>query len=281
MFGSAGQAAARGFLTPLTTLRRFPAPVPHWWAKIAPRPIALATARCKRLDAVPVDVSARTVSAPQNTSTAVTRRKITATFCGLLCLALGLALSVPAGRATTVEPPEFSQMVNGSDCIVRAVVKSVSSVKKVRARGVKIFTEVELEIVEVIAGNPPAKLTLEMLGGQIGQEELVVSGAPRFQVGDEDILFVSGNGRNLSPLYGMMHGRYPILKDAATGRAYVARSNHVPLHDAAEVSLPMTGGATAELQRRALSTAGALTPEDFIRQIRANARPPAQTQRAN
>ncbi len=201
---------------------------------------------------------------------------------GLLSVVLSFALAASASRATTVIPPEFTQLVNGSDCIVRAVVKRVSSVKKARARGVVIFTEVDLEVVEVIAGNPPAKLTLEMLGGQVGQEELIVQGAPKFQVGDEDILFVSGNGRNLSPLCGMMHGRYPILKDAATGRAYVARSNHVPLHDPSEVSLPMTEGRAAGLQRRALSTAGALTPEDFIRLIKGkNTNPVTQPQRAN
>ena len=208
--------------------------------------------------------------------------RISALLGRLVPILLGLALAAPASRATTVIPPEFTQLVNGSDCIVRAVVKSVSSVKKARARGVKIFTEVELEVVEVIAGNPPAKFTLEMLGGRVGQEELTVQGAPRFQVGDEDILFVSGNGRNVSPLSGMMHGRYPILKDATTGRSYVARSNNVPLHDPSEVSLPMTEGATADLPRRALATAGALTPEDFIRQIRAkSANPPTQSQRAN
>ena len=197
-----------------------------------------------------------------------------------LAFAIGLALAAPAGRATTVEPPEFSQLVNGSDCIVRAVVKNVTSVKKARARGVKIFTEVELEVVEVIAGQPPAKLTLEMLGGRVGQEELTVEGAPQFHVGDEDILFVSGNGRNLSPLYAMMHGRYPILKDAATGRAYVARANRAPLHSTAEVSRPMAEGAAPGVQRGQLAVSGALTPEEFIRQIRANANPPTQLQRA-
>ncbi len=208
--------------------------------------------------------------------------KITAALCGLLSLVFGLALTAPTSNATTVIPPEFAQLVNGSDCIVRAVVKKVSSLKKTRGHGVKIFTEVELEVVEVIAGSPPAKLTLEMLGGRVGQEELTVQGAPKFQVGDEDILFVNGNGRNVSPLYGMMHGRYPILKEAATGRTYVARSNKVPLHDPAEVSLPMTEGATAELQRRALITTGALTPEDFIRQIKGkNTNPVTQAQRAN
>jgi hypothetical protein len=194
---------------------------------------------------------------------------------------IGAACAWPAAHATTVIPPEFATLVNESDCIVRAVVKSVSAVKKSRGHGVKIFTEVELQVVEVIAGNAPAKLTLELLGGRVGEQELVVEGAPQFQVGDEDILFVSGNGRNLSPLNRMMHGRYPILKDAATGRAYVARSNHAPLRSTAEVSLPMGGDAAAEPQRGAPANSAPLTPEEFIRQIRATANSSTPSQHAN
>jgi hypothetical protein len=202
-------------------------------------------------------------------------------FVRLFACGLALVLMTPAGRATTVVPPEFAELVNGSDYIVRAVVRSVTAVEKTRARGAKIFTEVELDVVEVVAGNPPAKVTLEMLGGRVGKKEMVVEGAPRFHVGDEDILFVSGNGRNLSPLYAMMFGRYPILRDPVSGRAYVARSNHEPLHSTAEVSLPLAVRAAAEAQRGALATSAVLTPEEFVRQIRSTAKPVTQPQRAN
>ncbi|MBS0630963.1 MAG: hypothetical protein JSS11_03550 [Verrucomicrobia bacterium] len=189
-------------------------------------------------------------------------------------------MSAPVGTATTVVPPEFSQLVSGSDCIVRAVVKNVTSVKKSRApgRSAKIFTEVELQVIEVIAGTAPASLTLEMLGGRIGDQELTVEGAPQFHVGDEDILFVRGNGRNISPLYGMMHGRYRVLKDAA-GRRYVARSDGEPLRTTAQISTPM-GESTGDT-RSAQATSVALTPEDFIAQIKAAPRSATPAPRAN
>lgn len=193
-------------------------------------------------------------------------------------LLFSLMVIAPVSEATTVVPPEFPKLVSGSDCIVRAVVKNVTSVKKSRAgRSAKIFTEVELTVTEVIAGNPPANLTLELLGGKVGEQELTVEGMPQFHVGDEDILFVSGNGRNISPLYGMMHGRYPILKDAA-GRRYVARSDGEPLRTTAQISTPMAESADT---RSAQATASALTPEDFIAQIKAAPQPPTPAQRAN
>jgi len=194
-------------------------------------------------------------------------------------------MSAPAGSATTVVPPEFPQLVSGSDCIVRAVVKNVTSVKKSRApgRSAKIFTEVELQVIEVIAGTAPASLTLEMLGGRIGDQELTVEGAPQFHVGDEDILFVRGNGNNLSPLRGMMYGRYPILKDPATGRAYVARADQAPLRSTAEVSLPLGEHGAAQQRSAQAASAVPLSPEEFIRQIKsaAPAQPPTQAKRAN
>jgi len=61
---------------------------------------------------------------------------------------------------------------------VRAVVKNMTSVKKARARGAIIFAEVELAIIEAIAGNPPATLTLEMPSGRLGEEEPTGKGAP-------------------------------------------------------------------------------------------------------
>ncbi|MBS0631494.1 MAG: hypothetical protein JSS11_06245 [Verrucomicrobia bacterium] len=195
-------------------------------------------------------------------------------------LLFSLMAMVPESGATTVLAPEFPKLVSGSDCIVRAVVKNVTSVKKSRGAGrsAKIFTEVELTVTEVIAGNPPANLTLELLGGKVGEQELTVEGMPQFHVGDEDILFVSGNGKNISPLYGMMHGRYPILKDA-TGRRYVARSDGEPLRTTAQISTPMAEG-TADT-RSAQATASALTPEDFIAQIKAAPQLTTPAPRAN
>ncbi len=174
-------------------------------------------------------------------------------------------------QATTVSPPSFPDLVNQSDFIVRAVVKSVTSdFAKPGSR--KIITKVEMEVREIIAGNPPNPLVLRILGGRVGTEEMIVAGVPQFQVGDEGVYFVQGNGRQIFPLVAMMHGVYPIKRDEA-GREYIARSNQVPLQDTSEVALPMTDGSAAELQRRMHRTVDALTPSGFAQQIRAAVKP--------
>lgn len=189
----------------------------------------------------------------------------------MVCLiAIFGAITVPA---TTVKPPTFAQLVNESDYIVRAVVKSVTSEWLGTKEDGRIHTRVELDVREVIAGAPPQPLVLEMLGGKIGDMEMVIQGAPKFQVGQEDILFIQGNGRNIFPLLGIMHGRYPIQKDAGTGREYMTRSNHVPLQDPAEVALPMAEGSAAEMQRRMKTPALALTPAQLIQRVKAEVNP--------
>ena len=51
-------------------------------------------------------------------------------------------------------------------------------------------------------------------------------------------------------------------------RAYVNRSNLVPLLSTDEVAQPMAQGTTAERLRRLRDPSGALSPEDFIKAIK-------------
>lgn len=191
--------------------------------------------------------------------------------CLLTCFVF--LLGVAPAQATTVVPPEFPQLVNESDYIVRAMVKSVTSEWRGSPEQGSIFTRVELEVREVIAGTPPQPLVLEMLGGKVGDQEITLQGAPKFRVGQEDILFVQGNGLNIYPLFALMHGRYPVRKELGTGREYVTRSNDVPLQDISEVSLPMAEGTVAELQRRMKNPAQALTPAQLVQRIKASVNP--------
>jgi hypothetical protein len=69
--------------------------------------------------------------------------------------ALALFLALTSGQATTVRPPTFAELVNESDYIVRAKVKSVTSEWREKQGLRHIFTFVELEVLEVIDGTPP------------------------------------------------------------------------------------------------------------------------------
>jgi len=187
-----------------------------------------------------------------------------------LSLALLFLSFVPARLgATSVIAPSFDQLVNQADYIVRARVKSVSSEWRTHGTHRYILTKVELDVSAVISGKPPQPLVLEMLGGKVGEDEMVVEGAPKFQVRDEDVLFIHGNGRQINPLVALMHGRYPIKNDAKTGRAYMTRSNGARLCSQEEVALPMETDQPAPWAERA-----ALTPGDFTDRIKMTRRTP-------
>ena len=120
-----------------------------------------------------------------------------------------------------------------------------------------------------------------MLGGKVGDEELEIQGAPKFAVGDEDILFVRGNGRQFYPLVAIMHGRYPIKRHPQTGREFLARSNGEPLTSETDVSKPMAERSTSGPRVQAAQiTPSALTPAEFSSRIRASIERGKLSQRA-
>ena len=186
---------------------------------------------------------------------------------------LMLAIAALPLRATTVTPPEFTQLVRESDYVVRAVVKSIRAELTAKpGKRAMVHSLVELEVKEIITGTPPTPLVLKVLGGKLGDQEMYISGAPRFVVGEESIFFVQGNGTQIYPLARMMHGHYPVLKDAASGREYVARSNGEPLASTGEVSQPMHGRETRTAARQVAAEQAALSPADFAAQIRTAAK---------
>jgi hypothetical protein len=187
---------------------------------------------------------------------------------GCLVALAAVSLPIPA-RATTVIAPDFDQLVNSADYVVRARVKSVRSEWRPNpdnARRPYIATLVELEILEAISGTPPSPLVLDLVGGRIGDKELTIDGAPRFEVGQESILFVRGNGRQIVPLVGMRHGHYPVRRDLRTGETQVMRSGGKLLYSEQEVALPEAAASTVARDPRARP----LDAAEFSRRIRAS-----------
>lgn len=190
------------------------------------------------------------------------------TLAGLV-LAAALTVFPLRSIATTVQAPEFDQLVAQSDYVVRATVKSIDSEWREKDGHRFIASRVTLDVKEVIRGTPPSPLVLDMVGGTVGDDTLTVEGAPKFHVGDENILFVHGNGSVFYPLVAIMHGVYPIFRDAQTGREYALRSNGMPLYSENDVSLPMTQLSAVKTQN---PSAQPMTASEFVAKIRA-ARP--------
>ena len=178
-------------------------------------------------------------------------------------LALASAVSL---CATSVIAPVFEDLVGNADYVVRATVKSVSSEWREKNGYRNIYTKVELTVSEVITGTPPQPLVLEMLGGVVGDEELRVTGTPKFTVGEESVLFVQANGRQYYPLVGIMYGKYLVKREAQSGREYIARSNGTPLFAEQDVVAALDSHADVPALR---GEQQALSPAAFGATIRA------------
>ncbi len=176
---------------------------------------------------------------------------------GRLILTVALLLGSAAGaRATTVIQPTFENLVGGAEYVVRARVKSVNSrwrQNPAQPAERYIGSSIELEVLEVIKGTPPQPLVLEVVGGRVGDQEMHVEGAPRLEVGSESILFIRRNGETFFPLVALMHGYFPVVRDAKTGAARVLRHDGQPLRSERELE----PGNTLRF------SGGGLSPESF------------------
>jgi hypothetical protein len=185
-------------------------------------------------------------------------------WCTLSFIALCLV-----SNATTVIPPTFEQLTDRAELIF--IGKVVSSRSEWRNAGGKraIFTLVEFEKQEVLKGEMGVSITLQFLGGKVGDATMEIDGVPKFRPGDRDFLFIKGNGVQVSPVVGLFHGKFGLRKDENSGRNILIQHDGKVLRDISEIG----AGAGAEFgpQRAKLSipaNADPLSLDDFKTKVR-------------
>lgn len=164
-------------------------------------------------------------------------------------------------HATSVVPPSFPELVSEAQVIARGTVTSVSSRWVDGPKGRVIETFVDFAVEKALKGSPGATMTLQFLGGTVGQDSLRVAGMPQFKPGEHEILFVTGNGTQFCPLVRFGHGRYRVRTDASTRRQYVTRNDGAPLASVADVQAPERNAHAMTAPQTAM------TPDDFEAQI--------------
>ena len=187
-------------------------------------------------------------------------------------------LFLAIARATTVIPPTFEEMTDRAELVFIGKVGGSHSEWHTAGTRQVIFTLVEFEIQEVLKGNAGKTVTLQFLGGTVGDVTLEVAAVPRFTVGDRVLLFVEGNGVQFCPLAGVFHGKFNVRKDEKTGRDIVLMHDGKPLRDVGEIGAGE--GAEFAPKRAKLSIPAdreAMSVDDFKVRIRSQlAKKPAQ-----
>lgn len=135
-------------------------------------------------------------------------------------------LSAQAG-ATTLLKKSFDDLVTEADAIV---VGTVSDTQAQYGADRKIHTLVTITDLQVVHGDyQESSLTLQLPGGRLENDVMVVHGSPRFAVKDRVVVFVQGNGKQFVPIVGWIQGVFRLEADAKTGRQKVMDHERNPV----------------------------------------------------
>ena len=163
-------------------------------------------------------------------------------------------------RATTVIAPRFETLVDRAELIFTGQVTSQRTEWRNNGGQKSIVTLVSFVVRQVHKGHAESIVTLQFLGGSIGDVSLEVADMPKFKAGERVILFVEGNGSAASPVIGFFHGRFSLRPDES-GRESVFTYRNEPLADVTELG-------RAKRQPIAQQPRRALAHDEFAAKIR-------------
>jgi hypothetical protein len=121
-----------------------------------------------------------------------------------------LALLASAAMPPTVVIPMFhSEIVRDSELIAVGTVTGATSRYEDGGQTIRTYVDVKNLTFHkgAVAGDT---LTLRFDGGQVGKERIEVVAMPKLRVGGRYLLYVSGNGRHVSPITGFNQGVFEI-----------------------------------------------------------------------
>ena len=172
--------------------------------------------------------------------------------------------------ATTVIPPTFEQLVRQAELIFQGTVTDVKSFWEGEGAQRHIETYVTFQIADNVKGEAGNSYMIQMLGGTVGDETMLVTDAPKFKVGDRDILFVEHNYDQFVPLVGIGHGRFHVQRDEETSRDIIVNDEGEPVRDVTKIGR----------EEESVSAADAISPEQLKsavkNQLKAQADRPAR-----
>lgn len=167
---------------------------------------------------------------------------------GCLVLALGLFSS---GAQAAVMYLSDEQIVAMSDKIITGTVESATS-QIVTVRNMKrVVTDVVITVDDSLKGqvNKASSVYLRILGGKVGPLVLVATESPRFEAGEEVLLYLKYHQGVGDVVIAGQRGKVDISTEKATGKKYVVSaeaSAELPKVDAKADSESSTTEAEAQ-----------------------------------
>lgn len=133
--------------------------------------------------------------------------------------AIGLLLWAQVAMGSQAVRLELGKMTSAADAIVLGKVERVQS----RWTGDRrmIVTEITVRVAERWKGGQATEVTLLQPGGVVDGIGQVISGMPRFEAGEEVVLFLESQGGGRFLVAGLAQGKYRVER-SSDGRAVFA-----------------------------------------------------------
>ncbi|MGE0864632.1 MAG: hypothetical protein AB7P34_12095 [Vicinamibacterales bacterium] len=183
----------------------------------------------------------------------------------LLLIALPVALSAQPAEPV-IGKLSFDQLTERAAAIVVGTVAGRRSEWEFYGSARLIITRVTVEVEQTLKGSAPKTLTVDVVGGTIGDVTQRVFHVPDFRVGDRDVLFLNNAPHAVSPLVGSDQGRFRVVRESATGTPRILTVGFAPLVAVAHI------GAASEGTPLVRSMSAAMSLADFATVIRDRAR---------
>ena len=149
-------------------------------------------------------------------------------------IAAALLLSSALVHATTIIAPTFSALVRQAEVIFEGEVTETRSRAIAEGGAEKIVTDVTFRVAKMLKGPARPTIVLQFAGGVVGDRGYKVAGVPAFVRGERDVIFAVTSTTQISPVVGVMYGRFRIVDDDAGG-ASVRQFDDTPLRDVAAI----------------------------------------------
>jgi hypothetical protein len=184
----------------------------------------------------------------------VERARRAGRIAALTCVLLAIG---GRAQAMVVVKRDFPELVARAEQIVVGTVTDITYDKDEVGAPITLVT---FSDVSVLKGDSGPTLTLRLSGGPDDDVAVHVSDMPTFTLGERNLLFIAGNGRDICPLVGVWQGRFRVRLDAT-------HATEVVEHDDGSA---VTGLVGRELQRTRRSADGSKPepmPLDAFRQL--------------
>jgi len=132
-----------------------------------------------------------------------------------------LLLGGMAAQATTLARMSLDELASAAHVVAQAQCLESES----RWEGGAIWTFTQFEVIQTMKGAAPRLITVRLPGGRVGHLQSFVDGAPRFQPGEEVILFLERTRAGDFSVTSWVQGTFRIHRDASTGRGSVTQDS--------------------------------------------------------